>query len=223
MSLDQLAERSAGAVLAGSPWRIPIGISEADLEPAFLTVYDGEHALVAGPARSGKSSALAAMAGMCRRARTDMAIVTLAPARSPLPGMVDPDHRLGPGALATELAGLLDPGRPTMLLIDDAEAVDDPTHVLAGLLGAQRGNLFVVAAGRSDSLRGSFSHWSRSLRRSKLGVLLRPNLDLDGELLGVNLPRRVPVAMPVGRGFLVNSGDVEIVQLAHIGGRDHMR
>jgi hypothetical protein len=28
------------------------------------------------------------------------------------------------------------------------------------------------------------------------------------------LPRRLPVAMTVGRGFLVNSGEVEIVQVA---------
>ncbi len=213
VALDRLR---AEAELDIRPWRIPVGITEAELGPGWLVVYEGEHGLVAGPARSGKTSTLAALATTCRAARADLVVVTLAPARSPLPSMIDPEHHLAPDRLATELLPLITPARPTLLLVDDADAVDDPMNVLSGLLGgASPADLFVVAAGRSESLRGSFSHWTRSLRRSKLGVLLRPNVDLDGELLGVNLPRRVPVAMTVGRGFLVNSGDVEIIQVAH--------
>jgi S-DNA-T family DNA segregation ATPase FtsK/SpoIIIE len=200
--------------LDARPWRIPIGIGEHDLGPASLVVYEGEHALIAGPARSGKTTALATVAAICRRARPDLAVITLSPPRSPLPGMVEPANAVDLDALATDLPARLDPDRQTLLLIDDAEVIEDSMNVLDGLFGGHRANLFAVAAGRAESLRGMFSHWSRSLRRAKLGVLLRPNTDLDGDLLGVNLPRRPPVAMTVGRGFLVNSGDVEIVQLA---------
>ena len=46
-------------------------------------------------------------------------------------------------------------------------------------------------------------------------MLLRPDPDLDGDLLGARLPRRTPVAMGVpGRGYVVNSGDITLAQLA---------
>jgi S-DNA-T family DNA segregation ATPase FtsK/SpoIIIE len=44
--------------LGEEPWRIAIGMRESDLGAAELALYDGEHAIVAGPARSGKSLAL---------------------------------------------------------------------------------------------------------------------------------------------------------------------
>jgi S-DNA-T family DNA segregation ATPase FtsK/SpoIIIE len=200
----------------GRPWRIPIGVSEADLRPAALVVYPGEHALVAGPARSGKTTTLATIAAVTRAARPDLAVVTIGPARSPLPGLIDPDEHLTPDRL-DELVGVITgvtADRPALLLVDDADTVDDPTSVINGLLAVDRPGLLVVAAGRAETLRGSFSHWTRTLRRSKLGLLLRPNLDLDGDLLGINLPRRLPVAMTTGRGILVNGGDLELVQVA---------
>jgi S-DNA-T family DNA segregation ATPase FtsK/SpoIIIE len=72
----------------------------------------------------------------------------------------------------------------------------------------------LVVAGRADALRAQYAHWTRAVRRSRLGVLLQPNPDVDGDLLGVQLPRRAPVAMVRGRGYVVNGGDVELAQLA---------
>ena len=54
----------------------------------------------------------------------------------------------------------------------------------------------------------------RPLRRSKLGVLLRPDIDLDGDILGVTLPRRAPVAMVPGRGYVAAGGEADLVQVA---------
>ena len=45
-------------------------------------------------------------------------------------------------------------------------------------------------------------------------MLLRPNIDLDGDLLGVTLPRRAPVRLGVGRGYLIHNGEWDIVQVA---------
>jgi S-DNA-T family DNA segregation ATPase FtsK/SpoIIIE len=42
---------------------------------------------------------------------------------------------------------------------------------------------------------------------------LHPELDVDGDLLGVRLPRRTNAVFPPGRGFLVNRGEVELVQV----------
>jgi S-DNA-T family DNA segregation ATPase FtsK/SpoIIIE len=140
--------------------------------------------------------------------------MTIAPPRSPLPGMVAAELHLAVANYDSELAAPTDTGRPTLLLIDDAEAIEDDEMVLDRLLAAHGEDLLVVAAARADSLRGTFSHWTRAVRRSKLGLLLQPATDLDGELLGVNLPRRPSVAMSAGRGFLVNGGELDIVQVA---------
>jgi hypothetical protein len=111
-------------------------------------------------------------------------------------------------------AAIADPRR-WVVLVDDAPGLDDVHGVLAGLLAAGRPGLHVIAAGRSDALRGGFGHWSRPLRQSRAGVLLRPDLATDGDLLGVRLPRRVAVGLTApGRGFVVDDGDAHLAQLA---------
>jgi S-DNA-T family DNA segregation ATPase FtsK/SpoIIIE len=210
------------SVLAGRttvsrrPWFVALGLGEHDLAPAGLTVYEGEHVLVAGPARSGRSTALATIAGELAGARPDLETVVVAGPRSPLAGAGAVDGTvLDPGAL-TPLTALVDDaaGRPMLVLVDDAEAIDDPAGVLAGLLSTPRPGLLLAAAARNDVLRSAYSHWTRSVRRSKLGILLQPDVDLDGDLFGVALPRRAPVAMVAGRGYLVNGPDVQLVQVA---------
>jgi DNA segregation ATPase FtsK/SpoIIIE, S-DNA-T family len=99
------------------------------------------------------------------------------------------------------------------VLIDDADGIDDLDGAVAGLLGA-RPDLHVVAAARADSLRSLYGHWTQEVRKSKVGVLLRPNIDYDGDLVGANLPRRAPVQMGVGRGYLAHNGELDIVQVA---------
>jgi len=44
-----------------------------------------------------------------------------------------------------------------------------------------------------------------------VGLLLRPQIDYDGDLVGTTLPRRAPVQMTVGRGYLAHNGEIEIV------------
>jgi len=107
---------------------------------------------------------------------------------------------------------------PVVVFIDDAEGFDDVDSAIAGLLSAARPDLHVIAAGRSDSLRTLYGHWTSTVRRSKTGLLLRPNIDLDGDLLGVTLPRRAPVQMIAGRGYAAHNGELDIVQVASLGG-----
>jgi S-DNA-T family DNA segregation ATPase FtsK/SpoIIIE len=101
-----------------------------------------------------------------------------------------------------------------VLLIDDAEGFDDADGAIAGLLAAGRPDLHVIAAGRADSLRTLYGHWTAEVRKSKAGLLLRPNIDFDGDLVGATLPRRAPVQMTVGRGYLAHNGEAEIIQVA---------
>ncbi len=198
------------------PWIVPVGLGERDLAPAALVVYDHEHVLVCGPARSGRSTALATIAAVVGRAHPAAVRIVVAGDRSPLRRSDAGDHVIVPSALST-LPGVLstiDEGSPVFVLVDDAEGIDDESGVLATLSTSPRRGLHLVVAGRSDALRAAYSHWTRQIRRSKLGVLLQPDVDLDGEILGVGLPRRAPVAMVPGRGYLVNSGEVALVQLA---------
>jgi S-DNA-T family DNA segregation ATPase FtsK/SpoIIIE len=197
------------ASLAARPWVIPIGIGERDLAVAGFTLFDGEHALIAGPGRSGRSRALCVIAETCR----DALVVTVAGPRSPLRA----DH--GPSAAHLAVADVLAHRGPALLLVDDAELVDDVTGALGALIegrhpNGHRPDIAVIAGGRADGLRAAYTHWTRGLRRSKVGLLLQPNVDLDGELLGQPLPRRAPVALTPGRGWLVGGSDSQVVQVA---------
>jgi S-DNA-T family DNA segregation ATPase FtsK/SpoIIIE len=214
----QLSELAAPARLADRPWSIPIGVAERTLSAAGLVVYEGEHALVTGPARSGKSTTLLTVAAACRATRPDVSVIAVAGPRSPLDGEASMDEVLAPHAVGDKLMSLVEgagaAGRLALVLVDDAESLDDPGGVLERLSTSDRPRLLLVAAGRNDGIRTGYSHWTRPLRRSKLGVLLRPDVDLDGDILGASLPRRAPVAMVPGRGYVVNSGEAELIQVA---------
>ncbi|HEY2703278.1 MAG TPA: FtsK/SpoIIIE domain-containing protein [Candidatus Dormibacteraeota bacterium] len=214
---DQVAVTviAPAARLGAPPWFIPLGIGERDLGPAGLTLFEGDHALVAGPARSGKSSVLCIIAEVVARAQSGIVCAGIAPRRSPLRESPDLDHLAAdPAEVGALLAAIAADGRPHVVLIDDADALDDGDGAIATLLHRGRPDVHLVVAGRADALRPLYGHWTQTVRGSKLGLLLRPNLDLDGELLGTPLPRRVPVAMGDGRGYLIDSSGVDILQAA---------
>lgn len=219
-----VAELGVRARLTGEPWQVPVGVRESDLEPAVLEVYEGEHVLVAGPPRSGRSTLLLAMVEALRGGAAadgvDLAVWGLCGRRSPLA-----DAGLDRCVVGTEgLAALLAAARvhrgPLVLVVDDAEQFDDTDQAISGLLSSRPTDLLVIAAGRSDDLRTLYGHWTKTVRKSRSGVLLQPNVDYDGELVGTTLPRRAPVAMTVGRGYLSAGGSVELVQGASPTGRD---
>ena len=62
-------------------------------------------------------------------------------------------------------------------------------------------------------MRAAYTDWVKGLRGYGRGILLQPNMDLDGDLLGARLPRRRPSAVP-GRGFAVDRGTASLVQVA---------
>jgi S-DNA-T family DNA segregation ATPase FtsK/SpoIIIE len=198
-----------GAVLA-----VPVGVSGRDLGPARLPLGPGDHVLVTGPARSGRSTALATLAAALRRCRPGVAVTVVAPRPSPLRHLgwaervVTGEGELG--ALATAVAAA--PG-PQVVLVDDADFLDDPDGALAGLARLARPDLHLVAAGRPDALRALYGHVTAEVRRSRLGLLLAP-ADGDGDLLGLPTLRPGRGPFPPGRGLLVVAGAAEVVQVA---------
>jgi S-DNA-T family DNA segregation ATPase FtsK/SpoIIIE len=204
------------AAVTGTPWVLPLGIGERDLGPVGLVLHEGEHALVAGPARSGRSTALRVLAaGAC--VDRDALVVAIAPPRSPLLGEGDVARAVRPDELVEAIAAVVAHDGPALLLVDDAEQLDDRDGALAALVTGAPPHVHVVAAGRSEVLRTAFQHWTRPIRRSRAGLLLAPNPDLDGELLGHVLPRRAPVPLGPGRGWLVDGADLVVIQVANPG------
>lgn len=197
------------ARLDALPFLLPLGISDHTLEPTGLTLYEGEHALIVGPARSGRTTALATAAASAGAGGWRTAAV--ASRRSWLSQREDMSV-LDPSRLAIDLPPLTADTSPLLLVVDDAETIEDADGALADALG--HSHVVVVAAGRADAIRGLYSHWTRTVRQSRAGVLLQADVDLDGDLLGVRLPRRTTTAVGPGRGWLCTDGACEIVQIA---------
>jgi len=95
--------------------------------------------------------------------------------------------------------------------VDDAEESDEQDR-LGELL--ERSDILVVVAARSDALRCDFARWSQIMRRSRTGVLLQPDGDLDGDLLGVRVPQRFRRGR-AGRGMAVDHGRARGLLVAH--------
>ncbi|HZG96175.1 MAG TPA: FtsK/SpoIIIE domain-containing protein, partial [Mycobacteriales bacterium] len=193
-------------------WWLPVGIGDRTLTPVGLRLADGEHALVAGAGRSGRTSLLCALAGSVTQHLPDARVVVVAGLRSALRDVAACSAVYHPAELAGAVAAVVESGRPTLLLIDDAERIDDDSGCLRRHLVAARPGDRVVAAGRADVLRTSYGHWTELLRRSRQGVVLKPQPAVDGDLWGLVLPRRRTQPFATGRGFLVSDGDVELVQ-----------
>ena len=206
-----VAELGVPTRLDTEPWHLPLGVRESDLEPAEIDVYESEHVLIAGPARSGKSTLLLAIAESVRDAR--VTVWGVCGRRSPLPQAGLERCAVGEDEAAALLASARVHRGMLVLLVDDAEQFADSDEAFAGLLASRTTDLLVVAAGRSDDLRGLYSHWTKTIRKARSGVLLQPNVDYDGELLGVTLPRRPPVAVTAGRGYVVSGGTVDFLQV----------
>jgi S-DNA-T family DNA segregation ATPase FtsK/SpoIIIE len=196
-------------------WVLGVGVGDGSLAPVGLTLYEHEHGSVIGPARSGRSTTLLTLAASVKAADPKARVLAVARRRSPLR-----DHPLVDRVATTddELRGITDAvmvaAGPTLLLVDDAESVEDPTGALQRLVDLAPPTMRIILAGRSDSLRSLYGHWTQTVRRSKAGILLVPDRDMDGDLLGAQLPRRIHVTMQPGRGFLVADGTVDLVQIA---------
>ena len=204
---------AAGAVPAtgAEPWTIPVGFTDSNLSAAGLKLYEHEHALIAGPPRSGRSSALLTIAVTVLAGPQPPVVVVFAPRRSPLRELP------APVAVCTDYAELertLEPctGR-TLLLVDDADTVPDGLGVLDRFIAKAGPGRHVIAAGRNDGVRRQFGLWTQRVRDGRCGVLLMPDHEMDGDLLGIALPRQHRMAPLPGRGYLVADGAVDGVQL----------
>jgi S-DNA-T family DNA segregation ATPase FtsK/SpoIIIE len=179
-----------------------VGGDDAGLVAIDLFGLD-QRFLIAGPNRSGRSTALLTLAQHCGLAASQCLFIGRS--TSPLAswateiGAAHIDPLADPDDAASSRQACDFNGR--LLLIDDAETLQDT--MLADVVTRMlvRPGLAVAATARSEELAIAFRGISAELRRSRTGLLLQPTV-VDGELLGIRLPPGRELALP-GRAVLV--------------------
>lgn len=196
--------------------RATLGLGDDELAPAIVDLAEA-HFLITGPYRSGRSTALAAIASSVGGNPERW---LLAPRRSPLRELngwarvaTSPEECevLAQEAVARASVG----GSPLIIVVDDADQLADglvSTSLETIVRQGRDTEVRVVAAGETQAVARAFSGWLRELRKDEHGLLLNAQPDIDGDILGVRLPRRSVAGLP-GRGYLVNRGVVELVQV----------
>jgi S-DNA-T family DNA segregation ATPase FtsK/SpoIIIE len=176
--------------------------------------------IVAGPAKSGRSTILLSMARSFLAAGT--LVVLAAPRPSPLralvgvPGVVGifDQPELGEDELARALASFT---RPGVVLIDDAEllrdcgAAGELSRLIA--LGGDAGRALVLA-GDAERIGLGFSGWQVEAKRARRGCLTAPAAIPEGDLIGVRLPRDLLGQPPRPGRCLLNAGDGQLMTVS---------
>lgn len=212
-----------------SPLKPTIGVAE--IKGEFLVAaadLTSVNFSVNGPRKSGKTNALAVLSAGLRSQSTDLQVVLMSPRPSwltELPGWFE--VAVGPGACedtATNIARWAeDSSRESdlqlVLFVDDAEELFSgrASDRLDEAIAIARQPLRVIAACDSTAAIRAFGGWFASVRRSKEGLLLVPDVKEDGDVLGVKLQGLPGEEFPPGRGYFVHNRDWVRVQLGWAG------
>jgi DNA segregation ATPase FtsK/SpoIIIE, S-DNA-T family len=175
--------------------------------------------IVAGPARSGRSSVLLSMTRAFVSGGAQVILVT--PRPSPLrslaggPGITCSFEQsdLGQDELAAALAALTGPG---VVVIDDADLLADceADRELSKIITRSAGrHVGLVLAGDPDTLASGFAGWLADARRARRGCLTAPQTLPEGDLVGARLSH-AHLGHPIRPGrALLNAGDGTLVTI----------
>jgi S-DNA-T family DNA segregation ATPase FtsK/SpoIIIE len=225
--------------------RLPIGISEADLQPVEIDFASDPHFLLFGDAECGKSSFLRALATtVMRRFTPEQARLILVDFRRSLMDLPESDHRIGYGIQAQKTSELMESvagymerrlpgpdvtaqqlrdrswwqGPELFVLVDDYDlVVSGPTNPLQPLLE-------YLPQARDVGLHLVITRRAGGASRSlydpviqRLRELSSPGLVMSGPSdEGALIGPVKPSLMPPGRGRLLTRREgVRLIQLAH--------
>jgi S-DNA-T family DNA segregation ATPase FtsK/SpoIIIE len=200
--VDEMAvcrTRSSSDDATGGPVELPIGLGADDLEPAVLRVPVGDHVFIGGSARTGRTTALRQVEWAWRCAHPTGSVVRV-------------DRRTAVDARELASHDGHDGHGGVLVVVDDAERVDDPDGVLAGLL--TRPDVTFAVAARLEAVRVAYGHWTRDVARSRCGLIMTAMGDVDGELLGATLPRRALIPPRPGLAWIIDQDGQRLVQVA---------
>jgi S-DNA-T family DNA segregation ATPase FtsK/SpoIIIE len=195
---------------------LPFGIGGDDLELIGVDLASNTSVVVGGPSKSGRSTALCFMARALLAQGT--AVVLAAPRPSPLRDLAGlPGVRAlitDPGTSLEDWKEALSVEGPLVVLIDDGEGLKDTpggpllAEIAKGMAGEGRG---LVLAGNPESICTGFTGWQIEVKKGRQGALLSPQDLMNGDLLGLRLPRSV-IGQPIVAGrALVHTGSGSLV------------
>ena len=201
-----------------SPLWALVGAGGDELGPQGIDIgADGPGVVVAGPPRSGRSTALLAMVSSLLRSGTKVLAIT--PRRSPLrsldgtPGVLGV---LGADLTPDDVTSLVAGVDRYVVVVDDAELLsDNPVsftleEIIVSGRDAEHG---LLLAGTTDDLSRIYSGFVRTALKSRCGLFVALAGPGDGDLFGIRLPRGAGPG-PLGRGLLVRPGSTAPVQVA---------
>jgi S-DNA-T family DNA segregation ATPase FtsK/SpoIIIE len=224
--VDTLPTEVDAATMAGylgtrpeTPQWALLGLGGDELAAVGVDVRAAGGFVVAGPRRSGRSTAMLVMAesmlaGGCP-------VLAFCPRISPLRrlrgrtgviGVVDGDD-----PRPEDVVEMLNKATDALaVFVDDAMLLNNAP--IADLLdnvareGPDMGHALVIA-GNPDELMRPMRGFIYSVCQSRTGLMLCPENHNQGELLGARLPRSAVFRAPAGRGIFVDNGELELLQV----------
>ncbi|MDP9846565.1 FtsK/SpoIIIE domain-containing protein [Streptosporangium lutulentum] len=199
-----------------SPLWALLGAGGDSLTPLGVDLLaHGPGAVIAGPPRSGRSSALLTATQSLLSRGIPTVLVT--PRRSPLCTLVD-----APGVLAVldangDLNEAVAGQERYVVIVDDAELIVADSSLGMALEQVLRtgrdGEHGLIVGGSTGDLATAYRGFVAEARKARTGLLLSIQSPADGDLFTVRLPRGA-VGGPPGRGLLVTLGSVVPIQTA---------
>ncbi len=181
---------------------------------------------VFGPERSGRTTTLATIVRGLDALGVPTRRFLVAPRRTELLEMSGWE-RVGRGTdgcdeLLVELAAEVrergeTPNDLIVVVVDDGEELAEgaSSSALAEIMRRGRdAGVVVLAAVSANSGHRSFGGWISDIKRARHAMLLIPDVDVDGDLVSVRLPRKSTRRFVPGRGYFVARGDVQYAQVA---------
>ncbi len=194
---------------SGNGFSLTIGQRYDDLGPATVQLRPDTHLLVAGPSGSGRTTALLALAMAAGHADRRCRVLVVADDPDPWSGPAAPAELLSPSDDLDRLDELGD--EPALVLVDGITALTEAGARRLDEL--QQGRVWVVLADRPERLQTGPT-WLRRYQASRSGLLLQPQPD-HGDLFRVRLPLRTSRVWPAGRGYLVEAGTTDLIQVVN--------
>lgn len=221
-AIERLADRvqlsDLPAQVGGRP---TIGLADEGLE-AIAFEPTGMF-LVAGPPRSGRTTAVTTMVTSLGRTRPGMKFIYFGQRRSPLAGRSWDRAAVGAqdcAALAQQLvddhaADWPDAASWTVVIDGLGEFFSgDADYPLQDLLRICRSHgVFVIADGETTDVVGSWQ-LAQAIKASRHGLVLQPDQTDGDSLFRTSFPRMSRADFPPGRGMYVSGGRAHRVQVA---------
>ncbi|WP_165356856.1 FtsK/SpoIIIE domain-containing protein [Nocardioides zhouii] len=217
---SHIPESAVPASLAGRP---VLGVAYDTLQPVGLDL--ASVFILAGPAGSGRTTALRWLAESVRRARPEVRRAFLTPRRSPLAVAGGWDWSACGTDEVTEVADALRPlveqdgaTHPVMVVIEampELVGTAAEADLQAVVVSARRNGHLVVAEGETASWSSAYGDLGEAVKAARAALLLQPDANDGDSLAKTTLPNVKQADFAVGRGYWVRGGVATQVQIPY--------